>query len=254
MPDDLSQPKRYDAVMGGQNPPPVSGVVLGGLEGVKRRLASASVEVQIAALKEAFKYGKDGLDLAIQALNHPSNEVQWKAYLLLKERTEPSVTDALKDYLPVIYRPLRDLLAAENWKEADWETSLAMLKVMYREQAGGLRVEDLQRFPASELRILDQLWVQYSQQHFGFSVQKQIWQSVGNNYFKFGDRVGWKQFGAWLNYNQLTFTTNAPQGHLPAAHLTWGSLKRSQSWQWYGGTEEDVRWFEVKSLMERRDL
>ena len=254
MPDDLNQPRRYDAVIGTNNPPPVSGAVLGGLEGVKRRMASDSIETRIAALKEALKYGDSGLELVIQALSHPDSEMQWKAYLLLKERTEPSVTDALKDYIPIIYKQLRDLLAAGNWKEADWETSIAMLKVAHREKAGLLRVEDFQRFPARELQIIDRLWMEYSEQHFGFSVQKQMLQSVENNYFKFGDRVGWRQFGAWLNYAQLTFTKNAPPGHLPAAHLTWSGLKRGQSWQWYGGTEEDVRWFEVKSLLFRRDL
>ena len=254
MSDDLNQPRRYDAVIGGYNSPPVSGAVLGGLAGVKRRMGSGSLETKIAALKEALKYGSHGLELVIQALNDPESEMQWKAYLLLKERSEPSVRDALKDYIPIIYKQLCELLAARKWQEADWETSRAMLKVMYREQAGWLRVEDFQRFPTSELGIIDRLWVQYSQQHFGLSIQKQIWQSVGNNYFKFGDRVGWRQSGAWLNYSQLTFTTHAPPGHLPAAHLTWSGLKRGQSWQWYGGTEEDVRFFEAKSLLGRRDL
>lgn len=254
MSDDSNQPRRYDAVMGGQNPPPVSGAVLGGLSGVQRRMASGSLETKIAALKEALKYGQDGLELATQALKDPESEMQWRAYLLLKERTEPSVRDALKDYIPIIYNHLRDNLAAGKWFEADWETSIAMLKVAHREKAGWLRVEDLQRFPASELGIIDKLWVQYSQEHFGFSLQKQIWQSVGNNYFKFGDRIGWRQCGTWLNYSQLTFATTAPLGHLPAAHLTWSGLKRGQSWQWYGGTEEDVRFFEARSLLERRDF
>ncbi|HAX77233.1 MAG TPA: hypothetical protein DCY88_15720 [Cyanobacteria bacterium UBA11372] len=254
MSNDSNQPRRYDAVIGGQNPPPLSGAVLGGLSGVKRRMASGSLETKIAALKEALKYGQNGLDLLIETLNHPESEMQWKAYLLLKDRTETSVKDALKDYIPVIYHQLRDHLAAGNWLEADRVSALAMLKVAYREIAGGLRVEDLQRFPTSELRIIDRLWVEYSQGHFGFSVQKQVWQSVGNNYFKFGDRIGWRQSGTWLNYTQLTFATTAPLGHLPAAHLTWSGLKRGQSWQWYGGTEEDVRFFEVKSLLQRRDF
>ena len=253
MPEDLNQPRRYDAVIGGHTPPPVSGAVLGGLSGVKRRMASDSLETKIPALKEALKYGENGLDLVIQTLNDPEIEMQWQAYLLLKERSEPSVKDALKDYIPIIYKQLHDNLADGKWLEADWETSTAMLKVAHREKAGSLRVEEFQRFPVSELRIIDKLWVQYSQGNFGFSIQKQIWQSVGNNYFKFGDRIGWRQSGTWLSYSQLTFATNAPKGHLPAAHLTWSGLKRSQSWQWYGGTEEDVRFFEVKSLLLRRD-
>jgi hypothetical protein len=43
----------------------VSDAVLGGIEGVKRRLASAVVEQRIAALTKALKYGQAGLDLVI---------------------------------------------------------------------------------------------------------------------------------------------------------------------------------------------
>lgn len=254
MPDNPHHPKRYDAVIGGQNPPPISGAVLGGLEGVKQRMANASVERRIAALKEALKYGQDGLELVIQALDDPSSEMQWAAYLLLRTRAEPVVKDALQDYIPVIYRNLRDLLAAGKWKDADQETAAAMLKVASREKEGWLRVENIDRFPIIELSTIDQLWVQHSNGRFGFSVQKQIWQRVGSNYFIFGDHVGWRNGGCWLSYQQLTFTPTAPVGHLPAAHLTWDSLKRGQTSLWYGGTEEDVRWFEVKSLLSRRDL
>ncbi len=34
------QPGKYDAVLGGQSPPPIHGAVLGGIEGVKRRLSN----------------------------------------------------------------------------------------------------------------------------------------------------------------------------------------------------------------------
>lgn len=254
MSDNPHQPGRYDAVIGGQNPPPLTGVVLGGLEGVKRRMADAAVERRIAALKEALKYGQDGLELLVQALHDPASEMEWAAYLLLRTRTEPIVTDALQDYIPVMYRNLHNLLAAGKWKDADRETATVMLKLASREKENWLRVEDITRFPSLDLSTLNQLWLQHSNGHFGFSVQKQIWQTVGNNYFPFGDRVGWRRSGCWLSYQHLNFSATAPQGHLPAAHLTWDELKRGQSWLWYGGTEEDVRWFEVKSLLSRRDL
>ncbi|WP_041565669.1 GUN4 domain-containing protein [Nostoc punctiforme] len=57
--------------------------------------------------------------------------------------------------------------------------------------------------------------------HFGFSVQKRIWESVGKDYEKFGDRVGWQKgifFNKdWLYYSDLTFRINSPRGHLPCA-------------------------------------
>lgn len=90
-----ARPREYDAVLGGQNRPPVGGVVLGGIAGVKMRLASADMQQQIAALKQALNYGEAGIDLVIAALNHESQEIQSAAYFLLKERKEAKVKQAL---------------------------------------------------------------------------------------------------------------------------------------------------------------
>ena len=103
----------------------------------------------------------------------------------------------------VNYEKLRDLLAAGKWKEADQETNSCMLKVARREKEGWLRIEDIDNFPCEDLRTIDQLWVKYSRGKFGFSVQKQIYQSLGGTrqydskiWKAFGDRVGWRQGGS----------------------------------------------------------
>ena len=53
MTNNQNQPREFDAVIGGEAPPPVQGVVLGGIEGIKRRLSSSNIEARIAALSEA---------------------------------------------------------------------------------------------------------------------------------------------------------------------------------------------------------
>ncbi|WP_338022919.1 response regulator [Argonema galeatum] len=98
--NNLHQPREYDAVLGGQNPPPANAVVLGGLEGVKWRLASADVEQGVAALKEALNYGEAGLDLVIQVWKDELGQLKWAAYSLLRVREEPRVKQALQDYNP----------------------------------------------------------------------------------------------------------------------------------------------------------
>ena len=55
MPNEQNQPREYDAVLGGQNSTPVDAAVLGGIAGIKSRLASPAVEVRITALSEALK-------------------------------------------------------------------------------------------------------------------------------------------------------------------------------------------------------
>ncbi|MBW4504481.1 MAG: GUN4 domain-containing protein [Scytonema hyalinum WJT4-NPBG1] len=136
--------------------------------------------------------------------------------------------DDLSSETGVNYTQLRDFLKAGQWKEADEETLAVMLKATGREKEGWLSSESIENFPCTDLRTIDQLWVKYSERCFGFSVQKRIWESVGKDEEKFGDRVGWRKqkilkWKFWLDYSELTFTNapkNAPNGHLPA-RIAW---------------------------------
>lgn len=128
----------------------------------------------------------------------------------------------LKSSCGMDYSELRDLLKAEEWKEADEETYRVMLAVAKQEKEGWLRVEDIDNFPCVDLRTIDQLWVKYSNGKFGFSVQKRIYQDYGGTreynreiWEKFGDKVGWRKGGKWLYYNDVTFDITAREGHLP---------------------------------------
>ncbi len=121
----------------------------------------------------------------------------------------------LKSAKGIDYTKLRDLLAGGEWREADEETARVMLKVADREEEGWLDSDSIKIFPCEDLRTIDQLWVKYSQGHFGFSVQKQIYQEVQEDYGKFGDRVGWRVKETWIYYSDTTFGLDAPMGHLP---------------------------------------
>ncbi len=216
--------------------------VLEWLEGIKAQLASPSAELRIAALSEALKYGQERLDVVIQSLKNESGEVEKAAYLLLQESTYSNLNqvpqeytfdeyDALISIVGVDYLKLRNLLSKRHWKEAEEETVAIMLKVCAREREGFLRVEDIEKFPFPDLRTIDQLWVKYSNGRFGFSVQTSIWQSIGGTKYadweawcRYGESIGWYVKGSWLWCNDLTFTLNAPVGHLPrgGAFMGWG--------------------------------
>lgn len=92
------QPRDYDAVLGGYSPPPITSVVLGGLEGVTHRLSSRIETQRAAAVWELQNYREAGLALLIQALQDPAIAVQKAAYLLLQQRPEPIARKALKSY------------------------------------------------------------------------------------------------------------------------------------------------------------
>ncbi len=130
------------------------------------------------------------------------------------------------------YNLLRDLLAASKWKEADEETREIMVKVVGREGIGWLNEESINKLPCTDLRTVDQLWLEYSDSRFGFSVQKRIYEEVERDWEKMGDRVGWRERGKWLSISSLTYDINAPLGHLPGAgawvtSLVWGLWSRS---------------------------
>lgn len=130
----------------------------------------------------------------------------------------------LSSAVGVDYTKLRDLLATGKWKDADQETWFVMLKIADREKERYLREEDIKKFPCQDLCTIDQLWLNYSNGCFGFSVQKHIWDSVGGNpnlnletWKCFGERVGWRVQNTWKPYEALPFSLASPMGQLPRA-------------------------------------
>ena len=165
-----------------------------------------------------------------------------------------AICDRLSSERSIDYTRLRDLLAAGRWKEADQETTAIMLKIAGREAEGWLREEDIEKFPCTDLLTIDQLWVKYSKGHFGFSVQKRIWENLGGTrnahieiFGSFCERVGWRiRDRYWLFYSDLTFNTTAPVGHLPGGLLDW-------LWLSFKDRERDgsVWWNIISSITSR---
>ena len=127
--------------------------------------------------------------------------------------------------LPARYQTLKDHLANGRWRKADEETFKVMLEVAGQTKRGYLFPDDIKQFPCEDLRTIDRLWVRFSNGRFGFSVQKKIYIEAGNKpdgkyyekeYKEFCKIVGWRANNRWLNYSEMTFTTSAPRGHLPA--------------------------------------
>lgn len=130
--------------------------------------------------------------------------------------------DDLSSAVGIDYTQLRDFLAAGKWQAADEATEILMLKAAGREKDSWLTDEALQQIPCQDLRTIDQLWMKYSNKRFGFTVQKQLWQSEKNHqdadweiWSRFCQLVGWRVNGNWVVYHHLNFTSNAPTGHFP---------------------------------------
>jgi COMPASS component SWD3 len=98
----MSQPKptNTDAILGGHTPQIANDVVLGGLEGIKQRLSSGADEIQLSALQEALTYREQGLELLIEIWKNDSYKLKWKAFSLLRDREEETVSHAIVEYNP----------------------------------------------------------------------------------------------------------------------------------------------------------
>ncbi|MDJ0518515.1 MAG: GUN4 domain-containing protein [Trichodesmium sp. MO_231.B1] len=164
------------------------------------------------------------------------------------------------------YFKLREFLTDKKWKEADLVTNLIMLQVAGRKD--NLMNQHIEKFPCKDLRIIDQLWVKYSDGKFGFSVQKKIYQSVGGTkecnqevWVKFGKKVGWfdeKREKRWLNYEEVFFEKYLRyEGHLPA--ISGGTMGESDGgarelgWSGWMIIEWSYSRF-LSPLLSRRDL
>ena len=188
--------------------------------------------------------------MELEPVNRPQTVREFREILGLINQEVPLISSCGMDY-----RKLRDLLAQGKWQEADKETARVMLAVAKREKEGWLNVKDIDNFPCADLRSIDQLWVKYSNDKFGFSVQKRIYQGFGGTreynseiWEKFGDKVGWRKEDDCLYYKNITFDIKAAKGHLPVLFWDedyfWGVV----DWYWL------LRWRVCLVLLSRRDL
>jgi hypothetical protein len=92
------RPNEFDVVMGNQTMISTGSMVLGGIEKIINRLDTDSIQLKVLALTDAVNYGRAGLLLIIEHLDHEQFEIQNVAYSLLASRSEPFVRDRLAEY------------------------------------------------------------------------------------------------------------------------------------------------------------
>ena len=134
------------------------------------------------------------------------------------------------------YAKLMSYLVAGEWREADQETLVVMLQVRNRESEGYLEVKDLKEFPCEDLQTIDRLWVEASNGHFGFSVQKKIWEECGSpttsgkEWDRFCVIVGWQNSDAtaYVEYKDLKKNPSlSPIGELPIPRIFQSTLEQN---------------------------
>ncbi|MBL1177730.1 GUN4 N-terminal ARM-like repeat domain-containing protein [Pantanalinema sp. GBBB05] len=219
------------------------------LTDLRQKLASTSEKTQLQLIADVGNQGEAGLTtlmgflLARQAETGDRSEpmtqnllkpdlVMGKAYQILQAANTPQTQEFLQTHFPegvvplqsptqIDYRPLQKLLVEQNWQAADQLTlqKLCELAGTAAIQRKWIYFTEVEQLPASDLHIINALWLVHSEGRFGFSVQREVWLSVGKNWDKLWTKIGWKSENNWTRYPQeFTWNLTAPPGHLPLSN------------------------------------
>nr|YP_010155923.1 hypothetical protein K4Y23_pgp141 [Cumathamnion serrulatum]QQY85305.1 hypothetical protein [Cumathamnion serrulatum] len=128
----------------------------------------------------------------------------------------------IKEYkasLTIDYEPLYNLLINEKYQEADQLTQkylCELANINNKNPRKWLYFTDILLIPLYDLFIIDLLWQVYSNEKFGFSVQKKIWIKNKYDWDVFLEKINWSEQGTMKRYPQeFIWNINAPKGHLP---------------------------------------
>jgi hypothetical protein len=188
---------------------------------------------QLQMIPQLASVGASGLDILMDFLRTCAtdsvNLVRGKVYQTLYQADTSKTQHFLQTHFPtgvvplesdrnLDYRLLQQLLAQQDFQTAD---SLTRQKLC--ELAGEAAIErkwlyftEVEQFPSTDLHTINSLWWVHSEGKFGFSVQRKIWLSVGQDFPKLWPKINWKNGNNWTQYpNEFIWDLTAPPGHLP---------------------------------------
>jgi hypothetical protein len=125
----------------------------------------------------------------IDARDRPDSMSSWLKFSKKLENTHYS--SQFNSEFEEEYKHLENFLMCKKWINADIQTNKLMLKIADREIQGWMGIEEWNIFPCRDLKMIDKLWHDHSQGHFGFSTQKNIWELVDRDWNRFENEVWW---------------------------------------------------------------
>jgi hypothetical protein len=222
----------------------------GSITDLLAKLQSAPEKNRIPLIQDLAATGETGLtalrqflldrrDTLLNGLSDGSASVQLqpdlaagKAYQVLITADSPDSAEFLQTHFPtgivplrsqvnLDYHPLQRLLAQQDFQAADQLTlqKLCELAGPAATQRKWVYFTDVEQLPVIDLQTINALWLVHSEGKFGFSVQRELWLSVGKNWEKLWAKIGWKDGINWTRYPQeFTWNLTAPRGHLPLSN------------------------------------
>ncbi|MBD2109201.1 GUN4 domain-containing protein [Nodosilinea sp. FACHB-13] len=206
------------------------------LVNLRAQLQGDSLKKQLSAVHELLALGQEGVEALTATLvgrkDEPPTILDGKIFQVLYATEQENLRHSLAQHWPqgrmptpseqgVDYGPLQALLIQQDFEEADRMTLAKLCEL-----AGPTAVKrkwvyftEVEQFPVEDLRTIDRLWLIYSEGKFGFSVQRRLWLSLGQNWDKFWPRIAWKDDNIWTRYpGGFIWDLSAPDGHLPLSN------------------------------------
>jgi hypothetical protein len=114
------QPKPIDLVLGSDLPPPTSGVIWGGIQGLRQRLEVASPDQKVDLLPQSLHYGEAGIDILIAAVNDTALNVRATACQLLRTIQSPKAQHAIAQGLRLdpgdrVFNVYESVISYNDW-------------------------------------------------------------------------------------------------------------------------------------------
>lgn len=208
---------------------------------IRSKLESASEKKQFEIIQALAESGDAGLEVLMEFLllrqSNSPNIVDGKIYQILRRNNSVKVVEflqknfseglvSLKSSAGINYAQLQDLLARENFLEADKLTIEKLCEIAGEnaQKRKWLYFSEVDSIPITDMQTINNLWLVYSEGKFGYSVQREIWLAVGKNWDKLWPKIGWKKGNTWTRYPQeFTWDLSAPTGHLPLSNQLRGA-------------------------------
>ncbi|MBP0034456.1 MAG: GUN4 N-terminal ARM-like repeat domain-containing protein [Roseofilum sp. Belize BBD 4] len=203
------------------------------LEQLSTALSSPNGKTQLKTIETLSTLGSSGeqvlMDFLAKSDRHHPTWTQGTAFLKLRASESSVVQEFLNREFPqgivplntdrdIDYNSLQALLIEQKFQEADRLTLLKMCELagesaMTRKW---LYFSEVNQFPRTDLHMINTLWLVYSEGKFGFSIQREIWLSLGKNWEKLWPKIQWRTGKTWTRYpGGFIWDLTAPKGHLP---------------------------------------
>lgn len=198
------------------------------------QLASGTEKRQLQVLNDLMSLMPDAGETLLERLTTTTWAwgVRGRAYELLWELGDSEVKSALVEQYPqgivplmsekgLDYQPLQQHLLHHDYQAGDDLTLklLCQLAGPSAQKRGWLYFTEVEQFPTTDLLTIDHLWLAHSQGKFGYSVQRQIWLGLGQNWEQLWEKINWRQGKKWTRWpSEFTWDLSAPRGHLPLSN------------------------------------